>query len=419
MTKNRRPWGRERKMLTKRLISVFLVLALLGIICLSIDFVGPAKIPVNNDNVFGFECLRAHDLVVQEYDVEGNLWASRGMKIYKLDKGSREFKRIAHVPTGMTVLWLRDFSIVRWILLRPECIEMTVAGNGDIHVLSAGRMWLLKNGNKKFSETLRMAHYGFGDQGIRNDGILRVKENTIYLGEYFQNPHRTNVNILKSINGGTGWTIAYDFQPGQIRHIHAVQKDPFSDSLWVCTGDSDEESMIAWSDDEFKTINKLGDGSQLWRACQLVFTKDELIWGTDNGDETIAGIYGLNRKTAELKKYCSVPGAIFFGTRLQGGTIVMSTNRERMANERDDKVRLYIKPEGGDIKVVECGTWNHNKPGFWYKYAMLRLQRYQGGPALAITCLNQKELPDSELIIISEESLLKTWAESGTAKTSN
>jgi hypothetical protein len=399
--------GSGRKLLKKRLVSVFFILAFLVVVFLFIDFVGPSKITVSDDKVFGLECLRARDLIVQEYDKDGNLWASRGMKIYMLEKGSRDFKRIAHVPTGLTILWLRDFSIVRWALLRPECIEMTVAGNGDIHALSAGRMWLRKSNSKKFIETHRLEHYGFGDQGIRNDGILSVNENTIYLGEYFQNPDRTSVNILKNSGDGIGWTKAYAFQPGQIRHIHALQKDPFTDSLWVCTGDSDEESMIARSGDGFMTINKLGEGSQLWRVCQLVFTKDEVIWGTDNGDEEIAGIYGWNRRTSELKKYCSVPGAIFFATSLQGGTIVMSTNRERMANEKDDKVRLYIKPEGGDIKVVECGTWNHNKPGFWYKYAMLRFQRYQGGPALAFTCLNQKELPDSELIIVSEESLLK------------
>jgi hypothetical protein len=38
---------------------------------------------------------------------------------------------------------------------------------------------------------------------------------------------------------------------------------------------------------------------------------------------------------------------------------------------------------------------------------MLRFQRDQGGSSLAITCLNQKEFPDGELLIISEDNLLK------------
>jgi hypothetical protein len=405
--------GRGRKISSKKLIYLLLLFAALVIVYLFLDFKGPARISVTDDNVFGLKCLRAPDLVVQEYDKDGNLWASRGMKIYKMEKGSREFTRIAHVPTGLTVLWLRDFSIVRRLLIRPECIEMTVTGNGDINALSAGRMWLLKSGEKKFSETYRLAHYGFGDQGIRNDGILNVGGSTVYLGEYFQNSSRTNVNILKGIDGGKGWTKAFDFKPGQIRHIHALQKDPYSDSLWVCTGDSDEESIIGCSVDEFKTITEIGRGSQLWRVCQLVFTENEVIWGTDNGDAKIAGIYGWNRKTSELKKYCSIPGAVFFGTRLRGGTIVMSTNREGMANEKDDKVRLFIMHDDGSIKAVECGTWKHKKPGFWFKYAMCRFQRYQGDTSLAITCLNQKELPDSELIIISEEALLKAGETSG------
>ncbi len=413
MGSKNRSSGRGRKFSYKKLVYLLLLFAALVLVWLYFDFRGPSRILVSEDEVFGLKCLRAHDLVVQEYDLDGNLWASRGMKIYKMERGKREFSRMAHVPTGLSVLWLRDFSIVRRLLIRPECIEMTVTGNGDIHALSAGRMWLLKRGEKKFSETYRLTHYGFGDQGIRNDGILNVGESTVYLGEYFQNSSRTNVSILKSINEGNDWIKAFDFKPGNIRHIHAVQKDPFSASLWVCTGDSDEESMIGFSADEFRTITEIGRGSQLWRVCQLVFTEDEVIWGTDNGDRKIAGIYGWNRKTAELKKYGSIPGAVFFGTRLQGGTIVMSTNREGMANETDDKVRLFIMHEDGSIKVVECGTWNHKKQGFWFKYAMCRFQRYQGGPSLAVTCLNQKELPDSELIIISEETLLEAGENSG------
>ena len=391
-----------------RWLRLFLLLIVIAIaLYLFSDYKGPGTIALKNDKVFGFNCLRTNDLVVQEYDREGNLWASRGMKIYMLENGKKEFTRIAHVPTGLTLLWLRDFTLVRKILLRPECIEMVVCNSGDISALSAGKMWFLKKGEKKFSATFHLAHYGFGDQGVRNDGILSTDDNTVYYGEYFQNSGRQEVNILRSGGIKQEWKSAFEFKPGEIRHIHAIQRDPYTGKLWVCTGDADEESFIAWSDDEFRTIHKIGEGSQLWRVCQLVFTEDAIFFGTDNGEKEISGIYRWDKTSFDLKKLESVPGAVFFATRLKSGTIAMSTNRENMANETDDKVRLYLTPAKGSTKVFECGSWHHKKKGFWFKYAMLRFQRNQDSHCLAISCLNQKELPDSELLIIPEESLIE------------
>jgi hypothetical protein len=387
---------------------LFLVLSVLVVIALVyffIDYRGPEKISLKNDTAFGFPCLRTGDLVVQEYDKSGNLWATRGMIIYQLKKDAKKFTRVAHVPTGFSIFWLRNFTLFRRLTIRSECIEMVTTGTGDICVLSAGRLWLLKSGGKKFKETFRLINYGFGDQGIRNDGIIN-SDGTVYFGEYFQNSKRHKVDLYRSTDNITSWEVAYEFGPGQIRHVHAVQKDPYSDKLWVCTGDNDEESMVAWSDDSFKTIHKIGQGSQLWRVCQLIFTEDAVLWGTDNGSDDVAGIYRWDRKSSEMQKLQTIEGAVFFGTRLKNGTIVMSTDREGMKNEKDDKTRLFIISGENKIKNAECGTWNHKKPGFWFKYAQLRFQRDQGGNSLAITCINQKEFPDSELIIISEEALL-------------
>jgi hypothetical protein len=343
---------------------------------------------------------------VQEYDKNGILWATRGMIVYKLNKGENKFDRVAHIPTGLSFFWLRNFSIFRRITIRPECVEMVATNKGDICALSAGRIWFLPSGSKKFKETLQLSHYGLGDQGIRNDGLINIYDSTVYFGEYFKNPNREKVSIFKSINNMVSWQEVYDFKPGQIRHIHAIQKDPYTEKLWVSTGDLDEESMIAWSNNEFRSIVQIGRGSQLWRVCQLIFTEDAVYWGTDTGSDDFAGIYRWDKKTGGLEKLQKVDGIVFFGTKLANGTIVMSTNREGAKNELDNRTRLLILGVDNKITSINCGTWNHNKKGFWFKFAQLRFQRNQGGPSLAITCLNQKELPDGELIIISEETLL-------------
>jgi hypothetical protein len=78
-------------------------------IYLIIDYRGPETIKLDKSSVFGFSALKAKDLMIQTSDDSGNIWASRGMIIYKLKKGEYEFRRFAHVPTGFSVFWFRNF----------------------------------------------------------------------------------------------------------------------------------------------------------------------------------------------------------------------------------------------------------------------------------------------------------------------
>lgn len=390
----------------RRLFKVLVLGFLVVFVYLTFDYFGPSKIPLKEDTVFGFTCLRASDLIVQEFDKNGDLWATRGMIVYRLKQGETKFARVSHVPTGFSVFWVRNFSLIRKLTIRPECIEITVTDKGDICALSAGKFWLRPAGDRKFFETIQLQNYGLGDQGIRNDGILSIGDSTIYFGEYFQNEAKSEVKVYRSAHELKAWDIVYEFKPGQIRHIHAIQQDPYTERLWICTGDSNDESMLAWTDNAFETINSIGQGSQLWRICQLVFTEESVYWGTDTGNDDVVGIYRWDKQTKEIHKLQKVDGAVFYGTRLANGTIVMSTDREGMQSEKDDKTRLFIITDEDHITTVDCGTWNHNKPGFWFKFSKLRFQRNQGSQSLVISCLNQKEIPDGDLIIISEDTLL-------------
>jgi len=384
----------------------FQIIFLLALIYFIFDYKGPNVIPLKPVIVLGMSCLRAKDLIVQEYDNLGNLWATRGMIIYKLLKGDSKFTRIAHVSPGLSVFWLNNFTIFRRLTQKPECIEIAVSGVGNICAFLAGYMLYGDTNNKKFKKTLKLSHYGIGvGRGILSNGLLKVNDNLLFFGEYFRNEERTQVNVYSSKNFGQTWDIAFEFQPGRIRHIHALQEDPFTGKIWICTGDNDDESMIGWSDDNCKTIDFIGQGSQVWRSCHLVFSKESVYWGTDTGSENLAGIYRWDKQNMKLIKLLKVDGAVFFGTRLAKGTIVMSTDREGFPNEKDDRTRLYVITEDDQITTIDCGTWNHKKQGFRFSFATLRFQRSQGSNSLIINFLNQKDVPDGDLIIISEEEL--------------
>jgi hypothetical protein len=366
-----------------------------------IDYRGPSEIILRNDVAFGINCLRASDLIVQEFDAKGNLWASRGMIIYRLEKNERKFKRIAHVPTGFSILWLNNFTPIRKYSLRSECIEIVITEKEEIHALSAGKMWYAQKPGSAFKKTLQLPHYGYQvGRGFMSTGITK-NANRVFFGEYFRNLERASVKIFRTKPGSGQWEVAYEFKPDETRHIHTLQADPFSNKLWVGTGDNNSDAFIGWSDRDFDTLQRIGYGSQRWRACQFVFTEAAVYWGTDTDDASEAGIYRWDKNSNNLEKIVEIDGAIYFGTLLTNGIIVMSADREGFINEIDDKTSLYFINEKGNLHKLSCGTWEHRKPGIRFSYAKLRLQRGQNNDFLAVSCLNQIEMPESELLIYS------------------
>lgn len=375
------------------------------------DYYGPSKVYLRQDIVFGMSCTRAKHLIVQEYDNNGNLWATRGMIIYKLINGDNKFVRVAQVPTGLSVLWLYNFTIVRKLSLRPECMEIVIDKTENICAFSAGSLWYRLNDSQKFRKSMKLSHYGHGiGRGMLSNGIFGVN-NITFFGEYFDNSEKTNVRIYKSLNKGKTWEVAYEFAAGQTRHIHALMSDPYSGRVWVCTGDKDNESMIGWSDNYFQIVNLVVQGNQVGRSVVLVFTEHAVYWGTDTGIANLAGIYRWDKKSNELLKLTKLNASMFYGTRLAKGTIVMSSEVEGSRLEIDEKTRLFIINDTEKISTLVCGTWNIKKKGYRFSPARLRFQRNQGSNSLAITCLNQKEISNGDLIIISEDVLTSSLNE--------
>jgi len=367
------------------------------------DYYGPSEIPLQKDKIANFSCLKAKDLLIQGYDEEGNVWATRGMIAYKMLKDDNKFIKQYHIPTGFSIFWLRNFSIIRRLTLRPECVELLPLANGGACAMSAGYMWYRASNSKEFKKTLTLPHYGFiwGEgQGVRNDGLVRLGDGTILVGEYFQNKKRTNVLIYSSKDNGKSWETIYNFEPGRIRHIHALQWDPYAKKVWVCTGDWDRESMVAYSDDKGKTFTPIGQGDQKWRVTQLIFTKEAIYWGADTSHTDINGIYKWDRNTHKLSKIANLPKETFYGTMLAKGTIVLSTtscSREPAGS----KTHLQVITND-HLTTLVFGTKKSSR-----KMAKLRFPREQGGTSLYISCLNHNECNDGDLIAITENELLK------------
>jgi hypothetical protein len=384
-------------------MAVLYVLTVFVIAYFTFDYFGPKEIPLRPVKVFGLNGFGANDLMVQEYDNAGNLWATRGMTIYKLAKGDQIFTRIAHVPVGFSLFWILNFSLVRRLAQRYECLEIVMSAYGEVCAFAAGYMIYGNVYNRKFERKMKLPHFGIGiGRGMLSNGLLKVDNRHLFFGEYFRNENRTKVQVFRSDNFGQQWEMVYEFSDKTIRHIHALQKDPYTGNLWICTGDLDSESMIGWTDDHFKSIHFIGSGTQTWRACQLTFTEKAVYWGTDTDSELLGGIYRWDKKSKEITKLLKVNGAVFFATRLEKGSIIMSTDREGFKNETDDRTRLYVITPQNNIRVIMCGTWQQKGNGIRFGFAKTRFQRNQGSSDLAMNFLNQKEVSGGDLYLIAE-----------------
>jgi len=385
----------------------FVIILIATVAYLWLDFKGPKTISVKHVQIFGMSCLKAPDLIIQEKNME-NIIATRGMKIYYSDLDEYMFVKKGHINVGFSIFWLYNFSLVRKYFRKPECLEVVISSGGDICAFSGGFFLAGNIYNGKIRKTFKLPNFGFGKgRGILSNGILKTDSNIIFFGEYFRNDDKQAVRIFKSADFGFNWEIAHEFKPGEIRHIHALQQDPYTSRLWICTGDNNNESIIGWSDNDFKTIYPIGQGSQIWRACQLVFTNEALYWGTDTESYVDAGIYRMDRVSLVVTKLKTIRGAIFFGTILQNETIILTSDREGYEIEEDFITRAYVIRDGVVTRTIPFGTWDYRESGLRSNYAKLRLQRGHGDNALLVSCLNQKELSDGDLLIIPEETIIK------------
>lgn len=113
-----------------------------------------------------------------------------------------------------------------------------------------------------------------GPMGVLPTSVC-VSNGVVYLGEYTFDDEPAR--ILRSDDGGETWTV--HVRSTDHRHFHGVFRDPYTDRIWATAGDADDESAIGVLEDgAFRVV---GAGSQRWRAVQLAFTPDSIIWGMD------------------------------------------------------------------------------------------------------------------------------------------
>lgn len=146
---------------------------------------------------------------------------------------------------------------------------------GDDRLLATlGRRLLVSADGGRTWTAARDLPASSGPMGVLPTALCRDGDRLL-LGEYPLG--EATPRILESTDGGRTWTTLLAVP--EVRHVHAIRTDPYGGDVWVTAGDTDAESRIARLRDG--ALDVVGTGSQRWRAVDLAFTPDAVIWGMD------------------------------------------------------------------------------------------------------------------------------------------
>lgn len=140
----------------------------------------------------------------------------------------------------------------------------------------------------------------FGDRKkpsgwLQNNGFLSTKDG-IHISEYTR-PSVETANAWTAsypLTNASNWTEVLSFplttnvaENTTLKHIHNVDRDPYTGYLYVTTGDFDAGAWMFVSKDGGYTYTKILDGSEKYcRVLNFVFTEELIYWATDSiGDK--------------------------------------------------------------------------------------------------------------------------------------
>ena len=172
-------------------------------------------------------------------------------------------------------------------------------------------------------------------------GGIAVTPHGIYFGEYGSNPVRDAVPVWRSTDDGRSWQVVYEFPAKSIRHVHGVYHDPFTDRLWLPTGDRAGECYVASANADFSDVVTHGDGTQVWRPVSMFFEADRIVWPMDSELQT-SHLQVFDRASGRLTEHRAFPGPVWYGKRFTDGLAILQTTVEIGAGVQSDCSHLFV-----------------------------------------------------------------------------
>lgn len=227
--------------------------------------------------------LRSHGRLRLHGTHNNRLYASAGRTLLEETSPGRltATGRIRDRPDGDLLGYLRRRALTGG--LGRRALERAVGAvtttnvwrvGNDRLLATLGRRLLASGDGGRTWTAARDLPASSGPMGVLPTALCRDGDRLL-LGEYplgGQTPR-----ILESTDYGRTWSTLLALP--EVRHVHALRTDPYGGDVWVTAGDTDAESRVARLRDG--ALDVVGTGSQRWRAVDLAFTPDAVIWGMD------------------------------------------------------------------------------------------------------------------------------------------
>ena len=270
-----------------------------------------------------------------------------GYRLYKYyfdSKRSREFVgRIADCKYAP----FSRFSLTRRFM-RAEITALYHLADGSSLAIARKGIFRCESGSKKFYKCFSVK------RGSRPMNLCITPSGEIFFGEYFANVSKSAVNIYTSKDGGKSWNVAYTFAKGNINHIHGLYWDKYTKSIWVVTGDRENECIIGYTKDDFKTLNIVFRGGQEYRSCVLFFYPEYVVYATDS--QYIQNeIKCFDRTTHEIRVIQQVQGSVIKGTQC-GDRVMISTAVEPSDVNLGRESYVWTSDNGLEWQQIYHGT---------------------------------------------------------------
>jgi len=197
--------------------------------------------------------------------------------------------------------------------------------------------------------------------GVVNDGVVCPSQPLIgsrplsleeinqgfVFGEYRSNPERSEINVWQF---GVNKELDSIFKFKEIRHIHGIYKDPYTEQIWITTGDEDNEAAIYCSNDNFKKVEKILYGSQQTRTIKLLFTETYVYFGSDAPHE-VNYLYRMHRKSKKVEQLQQVGSSVFHACKV-GDWLFFSTAIEPSQVNTTKYSEVWASHNGVDWKCI-------------------------------------------------------------------
>ena len=317
------------------------------------------------DRYFLFEIVerQPHLTIAQHLEPDGTLWGTSRNWIVRRQPGAREFQRMAKFPFCSP----RDYfgwSRPTARAMRADKCNVFVNSASNVLAIRGGRAYALRDGAFTLLKEIQ------GDC-VLHRGICEDEQGWTYFGEYFMNPERTAVRIWRVNPAMDQIEIAHEFAPGSIRHVHGIYRDPYDpQALWAAVGDFKGECYLIQTRDRFQTVKTFGDGSQIWRAVSLFFTKNHVCWLTDSNLEQNYACR-MDRKTGKLETSQELDCSSWYGCTLKEGLTVAFTTVERGPAIKRNESSVLISRDAFHWEEVFTFKKDFWRPVQVFKYGVI------------------------------------------------